>query len=131
MEQSNEAPLFEFETTISYEAKATYLDTEKKQRGIRFAIPVHSMLLPYIADTERHTLPCRYRVRAGLRWGTMRQGATVKLRGYLITGSRGGQYFHCKYVEILEGIAPAPKLGKKLLKKMAAAVEQEFNFSNQ
>ncbi|WP_028665917.1 hypothetical protein [Runella zeae] len=120
---------FEFETTISYDAKATYLDAEKKQRGIRFAVPVHSILLPYITDSERKSLPCRYRVRAGLRWSTMRQGATVKLRGHLINGSRGGQYFHCKYVEILQGVEPAPKLGKRLLKKMAKQIQAEFNFS--
>lgn len=121
-------PLITFETWVSYPAR-----TVNAEDGLRieFSVPVHLDLQPHITDPTRTEILCKYRVRYGFKWGQLGRQASVKVSGYVETGPRGGQYFHCKSVEILAG-KPRPKTDpavKRLEKRLAkqAGVELPKN----
>ncbi|OIN55637.1 hypothetical protein [Arsenicibacter rosenii] len=109
----------EIETWVSYPAR-----TVNAEDGLRveFSIPVHMDLLPFM-NGPRTQLLCKYRVRKGFTWGQLGNQAHVRIKGYVETGNRGGQYFHCKEVEILEGkpINNADKATKRMVRRMEKA----------
>ena len=93
-------PLISFETWVSYPARTVNADDGLR---VEFSVPVHMDLQPHISDPARTDILCKYRVRAGFKWGQLGRQASIKVTGYVETGPRGGQYFRCKSVEIIQG----------------------------
>lgn len=109
--------LITIETWVSYPAR-----TVNAEDGLRveFSIPVHMDLLPFM-NAPRTQILCKYRVRKGFTWGQLGNQSHIRITGYVETGNRGGQYIHCKTVDILAGtpVNNADKATKRMVTKLA------------
>jgi hypothetical protein len=108
-----------FETWVSYPARA--VNRPDGSLGLQFSVPVHVDLVPLLNDAQKTHISCEARVRAGLRWSQLGRDARVKLTGHVRTGPRGGQYFHCTEVEIIQPVpvrAAQPKPRKRAVKEV-------------
>lgn len=127
----NTAPtLISLETWVSYPARTANTDDGLR---VEFSIPIHMDLLPFM-NASRTQILCKYRVRKGFTWGQLGNQAHIRIKGYVETGPKGGQYFHCKEVEILAGqpINNADKATKSMVKRMekAAGVQPQKKTSS-
>ncbi len=110
---------YSFDTWVSYPARA--VNAEDGLR-IEFSVPVHSDLLEAVNNPEKTEIVCKYRVRAGFKWGGLGRRADVRIEAHLTQGPKGGLYLHCKNVEILNPVPikgePLPSFLRKMNKSM-------------